>query len=106
MIKQPTMECPTCKEIEFEHTGTSYEGERRTLEYTCMDCNAVYYYDEKADRDAKRVADLLDLDLQIFLVEVTAMADLSIYEQSLISSAFYRGARCAIHNYTHKKSGD
>ena len=49
MNTRPTMECPACGEIEFEHTGTKYASDRRTLEYTCATCHTVGYYDEKVE---------------------------------------------------------
>ena len=38
-MKQPVMECPSCKEIEFEHIDTlTAAGEKDVLEYRCSSC--------------------------------------------------------------------
>jgi len=38
-MKQPVMECPSCKEIEFEHIDTlTAAGEKDVLEYRCGSC--------------------------------------------------------------------
>ena len=51
MDKKPTMECPSCKEIEFTHVDTLVgypEGEKRTtLEYLCDSCGEVDFFDER-----------------------------------------------------------
>jgi len=47
MKKEPTMECPSCKEIEFEHTDTLRGQGKVTLEYTCNSCGELAYWDEK-----------------------------------------------------------
>jgi transposase-like protein len=47
MKQEPTMECPYCKEIEFEHIDTLVGQGKRTLEYKCNDCQQIAYFDEK-----------------------------------------------------------
>ena len=45
-VKQPTMECPACKEIQFKHVGTETHGDQVTLEYECQDCREIGYFDD------------------------------------------------------------
>ena len=87
MHKQATMECPACGDI----LAILEEGE--------------------ADENASKAFELLDLQLQIFLLELdksrpAGNPGLSTCQQALVSAAFYRGARCAMTNSTHQKSGD
>ena len=42
--QEPTMECPSCKEITFEHTNTFSGPEHKDLEYICSSCNEVTYF--------------------------------------------------------------
>jgi hypothetical protein len=49
MKQEPTMECPYCKEIEFEHIDTLTGQGKRTLEYKCNDCQQIAYFDESDD---------------------------------------------------------
>jgi len=46
MDRQPTMECPHCKEIEFEHIDTLRGQGKVTLEYLCKSCNEIGYFDD------------------------------------------------------------
>ena len=48
--QEPTMECPSCKEIEFEHTDTLTGQGKSTLEYNCKSCGELGYFD--ASREA------------------------------------------------------
>jgi len=43
--QEPTMECPNCKEIEFEHTDTLTGQGKSTLEYNCKSCGELGYFD-------------------------------------------------------------
>ena len=43
---QPTMECPSCKEIEFEHVDTLAGGKVDVLEYKCGSCGEVGFFDD------------------------------------------------------------
>ena len=44
---QPTMECPSCSEIEFEHIDTlgGLKGQSDVLEYKCNSCGEIGYFD-------------------------------------------------------------
>ena len=44
--QKPTMECPNCGEITFEHTDTLTGQGKSTLEYTCRNCRELGYYNE------------------------------------------------------------
>ncbi len=46
MKTQPTMECPSCKEIEFEHIDTLTGQGKSTLEYKCNSCGEIGYFDD------------------------------------------------------------
>ena len=48
--KEPTIECPRCGEISFEHTDTLVGQGKRTLEFTCV-CGELGYFDEHLQRD-------------------------------------------------------
>lgn len=44
---QPTMECPSCKEIEFEHVDTlAGKGQVDVLEYKCGSCGEIGFFDD------------------------------------------------------------
>ena len=43
--QEPTMECPHCKELEFEHIDTLRGQGRITLEYECGRCKEIAYFD-------------------------------------------------------------
>ena len=46
----PTMECPRCKEIEFEHIDTlTAKGKSDILEYKCSVCGEYATFDEAAE---------------------------------------------------------
>ena len=44
--QEPTMECPTCKEIEFEHIDTIVGKDGWTYEYECRSCHQIGFFDE------------------------------------------------------------
>jgi len=43
--QEPTMECPSCKEIEFEHVDTLVGQGKETLEYVCGSCSEIGFFD-------------------------------------------------------------
>ena len=47
MKQKPTMECPSCKEIEFIHVDTLVGQGKTTLEYKCDSCGEVGFFDER-----------------------------------------------------------
>lgn len=44
--QKPTMECPSCKNIEFCHIDSLLGQDKRTLEYKCNSCGEIGYFDD------------------------------------------------------------
>ena len=48
---EPTMECPDCGELTYEHVATTYSKRGKTLEYECASCPSFGFFDEHPKRD-------------------------------------------------------
>ena len=45
-VKQPTMECPNCKELEFRHVATHTHDGKISLQYECERCRETGFFDD------------------------------------------------------------